>query len=441
MRRIALQLLAASSLLLGSVLAETRPHYGGTLHVMVHAAPISLEPAQLEKTGPNLARLIYDTLVTLDDRGIPQPSLATSWQSDPGNQRWQLALRRGVTFSDSSPLTAESVAAALRVGNPSWRVSADAENVVVQFDSPDIDLPAELALVRNSIVRHDAGKLTGTGPFTVTQWQAGKRVVITARDDYFGGRPFLDSVEIDLGGSRTSDWTRYQLAEIATRPAGGGRRVESSAPSDLLALVFARASASPDEERLRDALSLSVDRKVLNDVLLQGSGEPARGMLPGWMTGYDFLFSAGTNLPLASQAVAEAKRGPERSLGYDANDPAARLIAERIALNAADIGLKVVPSITANPDIQLVRLNLASLDSHVALASIAAAIGATPPKFAGTSSEELYGAERALLQSRRVIPLVHLKISFAMAGPVNGWTMNRTGGWHLADVWLGTEKP
>jgi MarR-like DNA-binding transcriptional regulator SgrR of sgrS sRNA len=441
MRRIALLLLVGNSLLLWSAAAETRPRYGGTLHVMVHAAPTSLDPAQLEKTDSNLARLIYDTLVTLDDRGIPQPNLATSWQSDPGNQRWQFVLRRGLTFSDGTALPAESAAAALRFGNPSWQVSADAENVVVQLDSPDIDLPAELALVRNSIVRRDGSNTIGTGPFTVTQWQAGKKLVIAARDDYFAGRPFLDAIEIDLGSARTPDWTRYQLAEIATRSAEGGRRVESSAPSHLLALVFRRAPASPEEERLRDAMSLSIDRKVLNDVLLQGGGEPVRGLLPGWMTGYDSLFSADTNLPLARQTVTEVRQGAAWILGYDANDPVARLMAERIALNAADVGLKIVPSIATTPDIQLVRLNLVSLDSHVALTNLATAIGETTPRFTSTSSEEQYTAERTLLQSRRVIPLVHLKTSFALADSVNGWTMNRLSGWHFADVWLGTEKP
>jgi MarR-like DNA-binding transcriptional regulator SgrR of sgrS sRNA len=441
MRRIALLLLAASSLLLWSAAAETRPRYGGTLHVMVRAAPTSLDPAELERTAPNIARLIYDTLVILDDRGIPQPGLATSWQSDPGHQRWQFVLRPGLAFSDGTTLTAESVTASLRVRNPAWRVSADADSIIVQLDSADIDLPAELALVRNSIVRRNGNDMIGTGPFNVTQWQAGKKLVVAARNDYFAGRPFMDSVEIDLGGVNTLDWTHYQLAEIATRSAGSGQRVESSAPSGLLALVFTRTPASPEEERLRDALSLSIDRKVLNDVLLKGSGEPARGLLPGWMTGYDFLFSSDTDIPLARQTVTESKRGPAWSLGYDASDPAARLMAERIALNAADVGLKLVPSINAKPDIQLVRLNIASLEPHVALASLAAAIGGAPPKFAGTSSEEQYSAERTLLQSRRIIPLVHLRTTFALAGSVNNWTMNRLGGWHSADVWLGAEKP
>src|SRR2546422_7007982 len=69
-----------------------------------------------------------------------------------------------------------------------------------------------------------------------------------------------------------------------------GRRVESSAPTELIALVFSRDRQSPEDGRLREALALSVDRGSMNTVLLQGGGEPAGGLLPNWMTGYAFLF-------------------------------------------------------------------------------------------------------------------------------------------------------
>lgn len=419
--------------------------------MLVRSAPGSLDPSELEKAGNagrNLSRLLYETLVILDDRGIPQPGLATSWQSDTGNQRWQFSLRRGVTFSDGSPLTAESVAAALRVANSSWRVSADVETVAVQLDSPNIDFPAELALVHNSIVRRDSGKLSGTGPFTVTQWQAGKKLGVVARDDHWSGRPFLDSVEIDLNNDprgQAVDLSKYQLADMASeqarRAAGSGHSTDSSAPSDLLALVFARGPASTEEGQLRDALSLAIDRKVLSDVLLQGGGETAPGLLPGWMTGYAFLFSAETDLPLARRVVSEVKLEAAWSLGYDANDPLARLMAERIALNANDAGIKLVASTKSVTDVRLMRLSLTSLDPDVALASLAANAGLTPPKFTSHSSEERYAAERVLLQTKRVIPLVHLKSAVALTDSIKNWSMSHSGDWHLSDVWLGADKP
>ena len=92
--------LAASSLLIGALAAhaEKRPQYGGTLHVAMHAAPLSLDPA--DRSVPDsfgrrsLTALIFDTLVTLDSSGRPRPALGESWQT-AGNQRWQFRLRHG----------------------------------------------------------------------------------------------------------------------------------------------------------------------------------------------------------------------------------------------------------------------------------------------------------------------------------------------------------
>src|SRR5271156_5558535 len=123
MRRTGFRLLAASSLLLAVVAgAATRPHYGGTLHVCLRATPGSLDPSQAEWAGSvNLFRLLFDTLVTLDDQGRPQAALASAWEAGSGSQRWQFTLRRGVTFSDGTPLTPDLAATSLRAANTAWR--------------------------------------------------------------------------------------------------------------------------------------------------------------------------------------------------------------------------------------------------------------------------------------------------------------------------------
>src|ERR1700691_1383161 len=179
MRLTAFPLLVASSLLwaTGSS-ATTRPHYGGTLHVEMRAAPTSLDPADSNQPdwmgSRNLFGLLFDTLISLDEQGKPQPALAISWQAEPGNQRWQFSLRRGVTFQDGSAVTADVVAASLRRTNPAWKVFSEGDAVVIERDSPAPDLPAELTLPRNSIVKRENGKTSGTGPFAVSQWEPGK---------------------------------------------------------------------------------------------------------------------------------------------------------------------------------------------------------------------------------------------------------------------------
>jgi len=444
---------ATSLLLAGIAVGATRPHYGGALRVAVRATPISLDPTDSGQPDSfarrNLSRLIFDTLVRLDDRGRPQPALANSWQPEPGNQRWQFYIRHGVTFQDGAPVTSDAIAASLRVANPNWKVFPTGEAVVIECDSPAPDLPAELALPRNGIAKRD-GKLTGSGPFAITRWDPGKKLTLAARDDYWGGRALVDSVEIEMGKNFREqmialDLGKADLIEVppeqAQRAAMEGRLLESSAPTELMALVFSRDRQSPEDGRLREALALSVDRGSMNTVLLQGGGEHAGGLLPNWMTGYAFLFPTDADLPRAHQARSEVRQAPAWTLGYDASDPVARNIAERIALNARDAGLALTLTTTTAADVRLVRIPLTSLDAHIALTTVAAALGLPHPKFNGNSVHDLYAAETALLQSQRVIPLLHLRAASAMSGAVRNWTGDRDGSWRLQDVWLGTEKP
>lgn len=160
--------------------AATRPRYGGSLRVAMRAAPTSLDPGSPRSFdwpgSHNLSCLLFDTLASLDNNGKAQPALATSWQSEPSNQRWQFSIRRGVTFQDGTALTSDAITASLRATNPTWKVFSAGEAVIIERDSAAPNLPAELALPRNSIVRRDGGKIGGTGPFTVTQFDPGKNL-------------------------------------------------------------------------------------------------------------------------------------------------------------------------------------------------------------------------------------------------------------------------
>lgn len=454
MRRSGLALLVASSLLLSAAQAATRPHYGGTLRVAIAAAPGSLDPLELNQSGSlagrNLSHLLFDTLVTLDDRGRPLPALAVSWQADPGNQRWQFQLRRGATFQDGTAVTAEQVASSLRVANPSWRVLATGDTVVIERDSPSPELAPELALARNGIAKRGGTKLFGTGPFVITAWEPGKKLRLASSNEYWGGRPFVDSVEIEMGqGFREQmlalDLGRADLIEVAPeqahRAAAEGRRVDSSAPVELMALIFARDAQSTEDIRLRQALSFAIDRQALNSVLLQGGGEPAGALLPNWMTGYAFLFSTNADLAQANQVRSQLRQASPWTLSYDASDPVERVLAERIALNARDAGLQLQLTNSATADLRLVRIPIASLDRRVALTTLEAAVGVPLSTLSADSAEDFYSAERLLLESRRVIPLLHARVSFGVSGTVRNWSEGPGGGWRLPDVWLGAGKP
>ena len=456
MRHIVSLFIAASSLLMtANSLAATRPRYGGTLHVTMRAAPPSLDPVGLDSAdwfgARNLSRLLFDTLVTLDNNGRPQAALAASWQSEPSGQRWRFSIRHGVTFPDGTALTSDTIAASLRAANPTWKVLSETESVIIEREAPTPDLPAELALPRNSIVRRDAGKLSGTGPFAPTQWDPGKKLVLSAREDYWGGRAFVDTVEIELGKSFRDqsialDLGKAQLIEVAPeqlhRASAENNRIEPSEPVELMALVFSRDLQSVDDGHFREALALAIDRTALNTVVLQKGGEASAALLPNWMTGYAFVFPTTVDLPGARQNLTGLRQTAPWTLGYDPSDPSARVLAERIALNARDAGLSLQP--TAGPaDLRLVRVPLVSLNAHVALAELAKSLGIPSPKPGSSVPGDLYPAENGLLRLRRVIPLLHLRTAAGVPSAVRNWRASRDESWDLPNLWLapGADKP
>jgi ABC-type transport system substrate-binding protein len=443
-----------SSVLVCTLVAETRPQYGGTLHVAMRVAPASLDPA--DRTGPDsfarrsLTLLIFDTLVTDDETGRVQPSLAVSWQA-LGNHGCRFQIRRGVKFHDGTPLTADVVAASLRIANPSWNVSADGDFVIIGSDSPAAELLAELAMPRNAIAKRNAdSKPSGTGPFHIVDFQPGKKLTLAAEESCWRGRPYIDGIEIEMGRSYRDQMMAVDLgkAELVEVPAEQvhrasleGRSLETSSPVELLALVFTRDVKSPDEKLLRESLALSIERASIRSVLLQGAGQPAGDILPNWISGYGFVFPTDADLVRARHDREQVRTIPNWTLGYDGSDSVARLLAERVALNAKDAGLSIQPTTSATTDLRLTRIPLASTDPWIALEDVSSFVGSPEVKSRGGSVEDLYVAEQSVLASQRVIPLFHLPASYAAAATLKNWTLRPDGTWTVADAWLGSRQP
>jgi peptide/nickel transport system substrate-binding protein len=419
----------------------------------MRSAPATLDPADGADAGSparhNLARLMFDTLVTLSDSGKPQPALALSWQNQSSGQRWQFLLRPGVKFDDGTPLTSDLVASSLRAANPGWKIYSANDSVAVELESPNLALPGELALARNCVVKRDSGSIHGTGPFQVKEWQQGRKLVLAATEDYWGGRPYLDSIQVDMGASPRDQMLSLELgkadlveilSEQARHASIEGRRISTSGSVELMALVFTRDRQSTDEERLRAALALCIDRASIKNVLMQGEGDPAGGILPRWLSGYEFLFSNETDLPKARQEIAQAHSRPAWTLGYDSADPLTRLVAERIILNARDAGISL-QLVTGNADVRLARIMLPSVNPGVALAGAAKVTGLPLPKLASDDPENLYRSESALLRTGRIIPLFHLPVNYGLSIAVRNWVQHQDGTWDLGDVWLASETP
>ena len=403
-----LLLAALSVCLLGApALGQQRPRYGGTLRIELREHPASIETT-------SLSGHIFETLVRFDNKGDPQPHLAVSWTHDPARRRWTFKPRDNVRLHDGTL----------------WTPAAS--SVSFPDDKPIDEILRDLARPQAAIiVRTPEGQLLGTGPFRIAGWEPGKRLSLVAHDDYWGGRPFLDGVEVQFARSYRDQAVDMELnrADVIEAPAPdirrlNGPRLSVTAPSILLAIVF--DDNGPSRESAARALALSLDRASIHSVLLQKQGEPTGALLPQWLSGLAFLFPTTRDLNAARRLAAGTQ---PLAFEYDRDDPLLRAIAERVMLNASEAGLRLRAAAASPSDLRLAAIPIRVTDPRAALRDLAAALRLQFP-----ATDDLYEAEKALLESARVIPLFHLPVAHQLSPAVRGWRSSEP--WPLADVGL-----
>jgi len=419
MGRTALRWIAAGNAILALAVAleaAHRPRYGGELRVEMRAAIAGLDPGAVSEDPVALGAqrqwmpLVFETLVRLDDHGRPQPWLATSWTHETARKIWIFQVRKNVKLHDGS----------------TW--SPASGSITIPDDRPIEHILRELAGARSAIVvKAEDGSLLGTGPFRIARWDAGKSATLVAHDQYWGGRPFLDSISIQMGRSLADQASDFQIGkadavEIAARdlraPKQRGTTIANTPPMDIVALQFDGGRVPAP---VRQALALSIDRASIHNVLLQKQGEISGALLPKWLTGYSFLFPAERNLVRAKQLVPAPL---SLTFGYDRQDAAIRPIAERVAVNASEAGITLRQG-TGAADVQLVRLPVTAGDPWLALQDLTALLKAASVPPAASSYEN----EKALMESSGVIPLFHLPRGWMLSSKVKNWP-------RFEDVWL-----
>ncbi|HUR37223.1 MAG TPA: ABC transporter substrate-binding protein [Terriglobales bacterium] len=458
MRRTAWLSIAVISALLIALHAEERPRYGGTLRVQLRESVLSIDPGdgkEISSARVRLATLIFDRLTQIDEKGRVRPQLAISWTSDAQHKNWRFTLRNGVTFHDGTPLTAAHVISAF-TNDARWQVRAGNGPQVLVFECPNAiyDLPAVLAGVKYSIVLRGAESAQGTGPFRVSGIQPGRQISLAANIDYFEGRPYVDGIEIQMGNSireqlidRRLD--RDDLLEVDIDQARGlsaaSQRVETSQPTRLLAMMFRSENAA-----LRELLARSIDREAIHSVILKKSGAPANSLLPQWLTGYAQLFRPEADPMRVQKLKTDLARTPPIYLAFDPTDPVSKAVADRIAVNARDVGLTVqafgekataIAAGQTRADAVLVSIPLGSSHASQALAQLAEGAGLDQADaLSSAKPEQLYAAEDAMLETNRIIPIAHLPATFWTSSRVRNWKMLPDGRWKLEQVWLDSVK-
>jgi ABC-type transport system substrate-binding protein len=236
--------------------------------------------------------------------------------------------------------------------------------------------------------------------------------------------------------------------------------VAVSRPADLLAIVFLQPDAGgkpgkkPVDAGVREALGLAMNRAAISNGLFQRRGIPASGLLPQWLTGYEFMFGGAQNLDRAKELRADAAAFVVISpiaLAYDFSDPLTKLVAERIAVDAREAGIVVQPFGEAhinnraarssiNADAVLLRVPLQSADPPVALAARIDDLGLfqeNNPAILGTMRpEDLFAIERKMLESHRVLPVAHVSQVLWLNNTAHNWQQMVNGAWQLDQLWV-----
>src|SRR5216683_8162055 len=446
--------------------ASTVPHFGGTLRVEMSERLATIDPRQWPSAPGKAAAaeriysLVFDRLFRLDEHGTLQPALAISWQHDAQSKRWQFRLRDGVKFTDGTPLTPPVAAMALQqLLGVSYDVSANSDSVVIMAEKSLTDLPTQLATGRYFIFHvGDDGSLAGTGPFRETAMESvggAEMLMLVGNESCWAGRPFVDKIDLMLGESidQQANAISFGQADVVEMPASQvrraaqrGVRTASSDPVELFALVFDASRPAVQDARLRQAISLAIDRASIADVILQKQGVSAGGLLPNWSSGYAHLFPATSNLPRAKDLLTASGRELSRPvplvLFYDSSDAEARAVADRVAVNLREVGImvqvsgQIMDGKTKSPsvDLRLVRQRITAPEPAAALSEILNSLG--EPAADLQSTDQIYVAERAPIDAFRVIPLVHVSESYGLSPQVRDWMAPRWGGWRLEDVWL-----
>jgi peptide/nickel transport system substrate-binding protein len=165
----------------------------------------------------------------------------------------------------------------------------DEHTVVVELSTPDAGLIAGLASVNLAILSADDTEETlssqpnGTGPFAFGGRQPGESLTLIANDDFWGGRPHLDEIEIRIIPDETSIVSALQSGNVqfavfddplmAQSAEGSGMNVDSTPQLSYHALQLRADQEPTDDVNVRLAIACAIDRQEVLDTAALGEGE------------------------------------------------------------------------------------------------------------------------------------------------------------------------
>ncbi|MEU9507039.1 ABC transporter substrate-binding protein [Micromonospora sp. NPDC048170] len=362
----------------------------GTLVVATGGEPDALNPVL--NYGVDGGSLIFDGLVARDDRNQLVPALARELPTVSADGRTVTAkLRDGVLFHDGTPFTAQDVVFTYQaVLDPKVDSTLRSDlDMLASVAAPDpstvvfslkyayapfaqrlaLGIVPEKALAGQDINKAEFNrKPVGTGPYRVTSWTPGDRLVLAANEKYWGGKPANSGVVVafvadDNVRAQRTRAGEFDVAELAPKLATGfdgqaGYRVQRVPTADYRGVMLPMGNPVTGDLAVRRALNAAMDRAAMVTGLLGGAGEPAFGPVPPTS---EFAEPSIVGKPSADPAAATAaldaagwKPGPDGirvrdgrqaafALMYPATDSLRKEFALAFTADAKKVGIKITP--------------------------------------------------------------------------------------------------
>ncbi|MFI5054590.1 MAG: ABC transporter substrate-binding protein, partial [Acidimicrobiia bacterium] len=279
---------------------------GGTLQAALTGEPDTLDPATSTiYTGAQVYDNIFNKLIDIDTDGSFYGQLATKWTAKD-EKTWVFDLVGNASFHNGEKFSATDVKYTFdRILNPKTASSyaplydtitqvevASPTQVIFHLKGPFGPFLGNLAnngeiMNQKAVESADpARNPVGTGPFSFVEWVQGDHISLKKFDGYFEpGRPYLDGVDFKfllVDQSRIDSLRSGELNWVDAVPLQSLTALQSdptfnfvSAPNagipDFLAM---NVTAAPfNDKRVRQAVSLGIDRDQIRAVAYSGAGE------------------------------------------------------------------------------------------------------------------------------------------------------------------------
>nr|MBM4733718.1 ABC transporter substrate-binding protein [Prescottella equi] len=356
---------------------DAEPAAGGSLTFGSYSLPTVLDPARTQaaaSTGGTEMAAIYDTLLRHDfDSRTFVPQLAETFEGSDDLTTYTVTLRPGTRFSDGSVLDADAVKWSIeRFVTAKGDASQTWTNVVDTVDTPDeltvvfrlkrpwSDFPALLSLGPGMIVgagSDTGGTFTpvGAGPFTVTKFAPREELLLSARADYVGGKPLLNTLRfVPTAGAQAQyesmrsgqfDMTFILRDErvIDQALADGYTGFLSPTGQNGIGVINSRPGRPGADVRVRQAIAYGVDPEAINQRANAGLGTASSELVPEgsrWYSGAEGLrFDPERARELLDEAKADGFDG--RISYLTTQDPGQQATALTVQAMLQSIGFDV----------------------------------------------------------------------------------------------------